>query len=171
MTSAFFYGTLMHPKILKLVIQNDGSHLSIAPAVLLEYTRHKVKHATYPGIIPYEQGRHLFDRELDREEKSVRGTIVTGLTESDMRKLNYFEGPQYICAEVDVHPLGPFLELSQNSGSEDASLIPSDPGPLPLELSPPMRAQVYVFINSSDLATELWSYEEFVRNHAWQWIN
>lgn len=33
--SAFFYGTLMHPKILKRVIGNDGSHLQICPAVLL----------------------------------------------------------------------------------------------------------------------------------------
>lgn len=33
--SAFFYGTLLHPKILKRVIGNDGSHLEICPAVLL----------------------------------------------------------------------------------------------------------------------------------------
>lgn len=33
--SAFFYGTLLHPKILKRVIDNDGSHLEICPAVLL----------------------------------------------------------------------------------------------------------------------------------------
>jgi len=33
-TSAFFYGTLMHPKILTRVIGNDGSHLEICPAVL-----------------------------------------------------------------------------------------------------------------------------------------
>lgn len=32
---AFFYGTLLHPKILKRVIGNDGSHLEICPAVLL----------------------------------------------------------------------------------------------------------------------------------------
>ena len=33
--SAFFYGILMHPKILLGVISNDGSHLKISPAVLL----------------------------------------------------------------------------------------------------------------------------------------
>jgi hypothetical protein len=33
--SAFFYGTLLHPKILKRVIGNDGSHLEMCPAVLL----------------------------------------------------------------------------------------------------------------------------------------
>jgi hypothetical protein len=33
-TAAFFYGTLMHPKILKNVLRNDGSHLELCPAVL-----------------------------------------------------------------------------------------------------------------------------------------
>lgn len=33
--SAFFYGTLLHPYVLKRVIHNDGSHLSFCPAVLL----------------------------------------------------------------------------------------------------------------------------------------
>ena len=36
--SAFFYGTLLHPKILRRVIGNDGSHLEICPAVLLVST-------------------------------------------------------------------------------------------------------------------------------------
>ena len=35
MASAFFYGTLMHPKILKRVLHNDASHLQICPAVLM----------------------------------------------------------------------------------------------------------------------------------------
>lgn len=34
MASAFFYGTLMHPKILKRVIGNDGFYLQISPALL-----------------------------------------------------------------------------------------------------------------------------------------
>lgn len=38
--SAFFYGTLLHPKILKRVIGNDGSHLEICPAVLLVSVAH-----------------------------------------------------------------------------------------------------------------------------------
>jgi hypothetical protein len=36
--TAFFYGTLMHPKILKRVIKNEGAHLEICPAVLLVRT-------------------------------------------------------------------------------------------------------------------------------------
>jgi hypothetical protein len=33
--SAFFYGTLMHPDILRRVIGNDGAHLKICSAILL----------------------------------------------------------------------------------------------------------------------------------------
>lgn len=32
------------------------------------------------------------DRELNQEERSVRGTLVTGLTELDIRVLDIFEG-------------------------------------------------------------------------------
>lgn len=36
---AFFYGTLMHPDIIRKVIGNDGSHLRAAPAIL-QVSRH-----------------------------------------------------------------------------------------------------------------------------------
>ncbi|KAF8442491.1 hypothetical protein L210DRAFT_3536793 [Boletus edulis BED1] len=42
MAAAFFYGTLLHPEILKRVIGHDGSYLQIRPALLLDYTRHKI---------------------------------------------------------------------------------------------------------------------------------
>ena len=32
------------------------------------------------------------DRELDQEERSVRGILVTGLTEADVGALDIFEG-------------------------------------------------------------------------------
>ncbi|KJA22919.1 hypothetical protein HYPSUDRAFT_40404 [Hypholoma sublateritium FD-334 SS-4] len=90
--TAFFYGTLMHPKILKAVIRNDGSHLRVCPAVILEYTRHKVKHADYPGVVPFQQGKKLFSHTLSQEERSVRGALVEGLTEKDIEYLDAFEG-------------------------------------------------------------------------------
>lgn len=34
----------------------------------------------------------MFDRDLSPEEKSVRGSLVTGLSESDVRLLDVFEG-------------------------------------------------------------------------------
>jgi hypothetical protein len=32
---AFFYGTLMHPRTLKQILQNNGEHLRFCPAVLI----------------------------------------------------------------------------------------------------------------------------------------
>jgi hypothetical protein len=42
---AFFYGTLLHPKIIRQVIGNPGSHLRVAPAVL------KVRVFLYEGSL------------------------------------------------------------------------------------------------------------------------
>lgn len=48
--------------------------------------------ADYPGIVPILRSEGLFERELTREEKSVRGMLVTGLTDADMFLLDIFEG-------------------------------------------------------------------------------
>ena len=59
---------------------------------LLRQETDKSKYADYPALLPYEKSRQFFDRELSREERCVRGSYVTGLTEADMKKLDYFEG-------------------------------------------------------------------------------
>ncbi|RDB25796.1 hypothetical protein Hypma_006604 [Hypsizygus marmoreus] len=168
--SAFFYGTLMHPKVLKRVIKNDGSHLEICPAVLLDYTRHKVKNAEYPGVIPYAEGRLLCRRELDVEEKSVRGTLVIGLTERDIQFLDYFEGSEYTREGIDVHPLDSLVNLNEYD-KDDESLIPSKPPalPTPEELATPVKAEAYVYKYFTRLEAELWSFEEFVKKDAQKW--
>ncbi|KAI0028989.1 hypothetical protein K488DRAFT_57368 [Vararia minispora EC-137] len=175
MTSAFFYGTLMHPKILKRVIGNDGSHLFICPAVLLGYTRHNVKDADYPGIVPYKRSKKLIGRELSFDEKSVRGTLVSGLTASDMHLLDVFEGNEYVREDVSVHPLSDFAPLAPNQTTPitEASFVPTAPPPLPAkeELPSPVSAGVYVWSNPlNELHPELWSFETFVRDNAWKWI-
>lgn len=55
------------------------------------------QHADYPAVIPYSKSKSLFNRELSPEDKSVRGSLVTGLSESDVQLLDVFEG--------DVRPL------------------------------------------------------------------
>lgn len=82
----------MHPQILKRVIGHSGSNLKICPAVLLDYTRHHVISEDYPGILPYSKSRSLFSSDLDREDRCVRGSLVTGLSELDVKVLDEFEG-------------------------------------------------------------------------------
>jgi len=172
-STAFFYGTLMHPKILKRVIRNDGSHLSLCPAILFDFTRHRVKYAQYPGIVPYTKSEKLFKRELNREDKSVRGMLVTGLTKKDMARLDNFEGDEYARKEVSVHPLQEFRDISAHS-VDDETVLPEHASPIiaedlsELPLSP-SSAETYVYCDENDLQAELWSYEDFVRENARNW--
>ncbi|TFL03875.1 hypothetical protein BDV98DRAFT_563206 [Pterulicium gracile] len=171
--SAFFYGTLMHPNILRRVIGNDGSHLHICPAVLLHYTRHQVKHADYPGIVPYTESKiALLDgKDLPLNDESVRGAFVSGLTTSDIRCLDVFEGSEYARIPVHVHPLGPINPLSTTSNLKE-KFVPPHPTPLPPveELADPVEVETYVYKDIEGLRHELWSFDEFVKNNAWKWI-
>ncbi|KIY71508.1 hypothetical protein CYLTODRAFT_418744 [Cylindrobasidium torrendii FP15055 ss-10] len=171
--SAFFYGTLMHPKILTEVIQNKGSHLAVTPAVLLDHTRHAVKYADYPGVIPVEKTKAQFERlhNLTRDEGSVRGTLVTGLTASDMKFLDEFEGDEYNKQVVEVHPLGDPEPI--DLAIDDKSLIPAHPPPLPQpdELRSGVPAEVYIYADATNLEAQLWSLEDFVRDKAKKWYS
>ncbi|CAL1700273.1 unnamed protein product [Somion occarium] len=139
--TAFFYGTLMHPSILRRVIGHDGNELHICPALLLDHTRHKIKNADYPGVIPYSRSAGLFEgRELSPDEKSVRGTLVSGLTTQDVILLDLFEGDEYSRDTVSVHPLSAFTPLT------------------------------YIWKALSQLEPALWEYEQFIRDSAWKWV-
>ncbi|EIN10901.1 hypothetical protein PUNSTDRAFT_64285 [Punctularia strigosozonata HHB-11173 SS5] len=161
-TSAFFYGTLLHPKILKRVIGNDGSHLQICPALLL--------HADYPGVLPYEKSRQLLGDGISEDDKCVRGTLVAGLTPSDISFLDVFEGDEYTREPVLVHPLGALAPLSD---PDDKTVAPSTPPPIPPldALAPAVPAETYIWARPiSELQPEIWSYETFMRENAWKWV-
>ncbi|KAG7089547.1 hypothetical protein E1B28_011220 [Marasmius oreades] len=168
--SALFYGTLMHPRVLHRVIGVDGKQLQIAPAVLSDFTRHKVKQEEYPGIIPYQTARSAeLVPELSRDEKCVRGCLVTGLTERDIMFLDVFEGSEYRRTTVKVYPLEPLLDMTVYSKKDDESLVPSSPPPIPTELGDPIEAETYIYLEPSRLEPELWSFEEFVEQNARKW--
>ena len=48
--------------------------------------------ADYPGIVPYSRSRAMFSGDLELEERSVRGSLVVGLSDKDIRLLDFFEG-------------------------------------------------------------------------------
>ena len=92
MYSIFFYGTLMHAPVLCRVLGSDGAHLSTSEAVLLGHTRHHVRGEDYPAVVALGTGEALVGRALSGDEGSVRGTLVTGLTDRDVELLDEFEG-------------------------------------------------------------------------------
>ncbi|PWY86455.1 hypothetical protein BO94DRAFT_624647 [Aspergillus sclerotioniger CBS 115572] len=91
----FFYGTLMAPQILHRVIHGQAvpepwqkALLTIKPAILHNYRRHRVQGADYPGIVPVSEGEDAGAGP----GPSVLGTVVWGLTDGDVFRLDRFEG-------------------------------------------------------------------------------
>jgi len=159
----------MHPQILKRVIGNDGTHLRIYSAILLDYTRHQIKHADYPAVIPYSHSKSMFDRELSPEEKSVRGSLVTGLSEAEVLLLDVFEGDEYVRNLVPVYPLSQPTTLSPYMHQSTLPLAAPHRHSVST-LPPPILAHTYIWCKSpTRLIPSLWSFDDFVKNNAWKW--
>lgn len=166
LVSAFFYGTLMHPAVIQRVIANDASHLKAAPAVLMSFTRHHVKNCDYPAIVPYNVGSVLLKRELNRDDRCVRGVIVSGLTPEDVALLDVFEGDEYNRVEVEAHPLVPLTPISATL----TQTLLSASSELPAELPQPLAVQTYVWAaGTGRLEPTIWQYDTFVKEKLWRW--
>ena len=142
--SIFVYGTLMSPSVLRRVIYGPDlpdsttrtlpASLNFMPALLSGYQRHRVIGVDYPGIIPIPKS-------------TVRGSLVTGLTDGDMYRLDIFEGDEYARQKVRVQTINDCLELDD-----------------------PREAETYVWIAPrARLADDEWDYDEFVREKMWRW--
>lgn len=99
----------MAPQVLHRVLYGSISPhtsqleaLTIQPAILSNYKRHRVRYCDYPAIIA--------DAE---QSSSVRGTYVQGITAADQWRLDVFEGDQY--ERVKVQP-----KLLKVNGQEGA---------------------------------------------------
>ncbi|KAF9881073.1 AIG2-like family protein [Colletotrichum karsti] len=137
--TAFFYGTLMEPSVFFTVTQGNGKPVQVikdlytfTPAVLNDHTRHRVNYADYPGMIPEKGG-------------SVLGVYATGLTDANVSKLDFFEGPEYSKKVVTVKVRG-------EDGKEEDK-----------------QATAYIYKFPDNLERVEWSFEEFRRDklHAW----
>ena len=94
----------MSPAILHRVIFGDPhpppalkERLSIRPAHLQGFRRHRVRGADFPAIIPHPE---------TAKSDGVRGTIVTGLNKANVAHLDVFEGDMYERQFVKVSVLG-----------------------------------------------------------------
>jgi len=153
--TAFFYGTLMAPGVLHRVIH--GSHtpepwqkalINVRPAMLHDYRRHKVQHADYPAIISHKGSR-------------VRGSLVTGLTQGDLHRLDIFEGSQYKRDVVKAQVLKD-VQLDQAAPER------GEAEPKVLE---EIEAQTYVWLEGEEtLEAEEWDFEAFKRDKMRAWM-
>ena len=117
--------------------------VSIQPALLRGYRRHKVRYADFPAIVT-----------AGSPEQTVRGTLVAGLTDADIFRLDIFEGSMYERVVVDVQI---------KSGLQDDYQDDNFKGDI-------VEAQTYVWIQKSEeLEPGEWNFEEFVRDKLSIW--
>lgn len=145
----------MAPEVLHRVIYGSSRHLpsaslTITPALLPDYCRHRVRSVDYPSII-FEPGH------------TVRGTYVTGLTPQNMQCLDWFEGSQYERKVVTVKILAPKdEELVHGSSSIMAEAV---------ETEVEKQAQTYVFIDLNSLEKGEWDFELFRAEKLKNWAD
>lgn len=167
--SAFFYGTLLHPKVLKRVINNNGDHLKIAPAVLNGYRRHEVSGAHFPAIIRADLSHETFNTPPDPTNDRVQGSYVSGLTTKDVARLDRFESNLYTRELVEVQLLDEPVDLNEVDPNK---LIDTNASREPASQPKATSAQTYVWSQPlSELEPNAWSFEEFVRDKLayWAW--
>ncbi len=155
--TAFFYGTLMAPPVLRRVIWGSQSPptpahaflLRIRPAILHAHERHKVKHADYPAIVPASA------------QTSVRGTLVEGLTDGDIWRLDIFEGSEYKRMRVKARVL-------QQNNHDQNHLSQHQAGDVELD---EVEAETYIWTAGAHrLESESWDFDEFVRDKMKRWV-
>jgi gamma-glutamylcyclotransferase (GGCT)/AIG2-like uncharacterized protein YtfP len=145
--TAFFYGTLMAPSVLYRVIYGNPKptpaqirQTTSTSALLDGYQRRKVRGCDYPAITTSEGG-------------SVRGLLVTGLTDEHLDRLDTFEGFQYEREVVRVRVL-----REGDDGEEEI-----------------VEAETYVWDveegegEEGGLEGEEWDFEEFQREKIHRW--
>lgn len=122
-----------------------ASLLSIRPAILHAHQRRHVKGADYPAVIPSTQ------------ESEVRGTLVEGLTDGDIWRLDIFEGDEYERKDVRVR----VLESKGRAGDAEHRDVEGD------EVS----AQTYVWIAGEHrLESDEWDFDHFVKEKMSRWV-
>lgn len=143
--------------------------LRVQPAVLHGYRRHRVRGADYPGIVAASSSS---------SRSSVLGTLVTGLTDGDLHRLDLYEGDEYVREQVSVRPL---RESLHEAGSSPMAGASSSDGQLRDVLDAAqaefvnegeeVRAVTYVWIAGQDRLEEAeWDFETFKRDRLAWWV-
>jgi gamma-glutamylcyclotransferase (GGCT)/AIG2-like uncharacterized protein YtfP len=75
----YVYGTLQVPAIFAQIV---GRRLEAGPAILEGYARYRVQERVYPAITENERGR-------------VEGLVYSGLSSTELERLDIYEGELY----------------------------------------------------------------------------
>jgi len=120
---------------------------TVRPALLESYRRHRVRDMSYPAILPHENS-------------SVRGSVVTGLTQGDIYRLDIFEGSQYDRKKVTVRVLKN-VELKEKMENGESRH----------EVEEEVEAETYIWRDSiKELEEKEWDFEEFKKDKMKFWM-
>lgn len=153
----------MVPEILYRVCHNSETpkasliaHLRSTPALLHDYSRRKVRYADFPGIIP--QAAHC-----------VLGTLVGGLSDRDVARLDDFEGSMYRREVVQVQALD--AEVFDADGVVREAEMQKVRGMGEGERRM-VQAETYVWcIGEDDLEKDEWLYADFRKEKLRSWVD
>ncbi|PWN44454.1 hypothetical protein IE81DRAFT_340100 [Ceraceosorus guamensis] len=191
---AFFYGTLIHPAVLRRII-GRACDLPVSLAILPGYTAQRVHHAEYPALVSLPDLPDLLAKSDRNSHSYTRGVLVKGLSAADVLALDTFEGDEYARTAVELIDLG-------NPQANDERLLESLPT-LFEHLTPerviPLIAQhrealrnvrkgsaqgaesvptigtmtiAHTYVWRGDPASEnAWEWETFVKQHAHRWVS
>ena len=116
--------------------------ISVKPAILHSFRRHKVLHYDYPAIVP-------------SPSSTVRGTIISGLTDGDLWRLNIFEGDEYKRRMVKTKILDR-VENERREGNIEGEKI---------------EVNTYIWIvGEKELEEGEWDFAEFTREKMGRWV-
>lgn len=175
----------MAPQILHRVIHGQAkpepwqkAMLRFQPAVLHGYRRHRVQGADYPGIVPVGNKSTTTEESSASEtntKTSVIGTLVSGLTDGDIYRLDKFEGSEYEKKPVVVRTLRALID------DKKAKATPSDSQLRDVldavdsrseDEGDEVTAVTYVYTAGDDMLEDAeWDFESFKRDKMAWWIN
>lgn len=183
----------MAPHILHRVIHGTPNPepwqkalLSFKPAVLHGYRRHRVWGADYPGIVPVTNTTTSTDKnekentkpESNEANSSVLGTLVSGLTDGDIHRLDAFEGSDYVKTPVKVRVLRESVSVG---GRQEGSVAKRPDGHLRdvldaakteiADQGEEVEAVTYVWVAGVEaLESAEWDFESFKRDKLAWWV-
>lgn len=90
----YVYGTLQVPEIFQQIV---GRRLQAEPATLEGYARYRVQARVYPAIVEQVGGR-------------VDGRVYSGLSSTELERLDLYEGDLYERRVVDLSRQGVYIQ-------------------------------------------------------------
>lgn len=178
----------MVPQILHKVIHGQENPepwqkamLRFQPAIVHGYRRHRVQNADFPAIVADPEPAIETEKPSDSKTNpgtSVIGTLVSGLTDGDVYRLDRFEGSEYEKKSVVVRMLRE--ACGDNGHSGETSTVESqlremlnatgakvtDEGE-----GEEVLAVTYVWTAGKDLLEDTeWDFESFKRDKMAWWI-